>query len=1221
MAFFSSIAAAFTAYGVWFAGLSAVGQFAVRLGVSLAVNALAGAIAGRGGDKPRAAGIVSTIQQGADVPRSFIAGRYATRGSLAYHNTWGQDGDTPNAYYTRVTALSDLPIKGLVEVWIDGVRCSLGTVADPQRGFPVVEYSGRRSFESYAFTGDRVTVQTVDEDDVLAWVKFYDGTQAAADGFVSGTVATPERPWSSDEIGAGVAYAVTTFRFDRERFQGLPDVLYVLDGIEIEDPERGGTGTADANPAAIAYAILRGLSYAGQWVYGPQGRGAGRVRAEEWAGPVADCRAPVPRAVEMSDAQRRRAFGSTEIPEKYRAGLEITVDRAPSDVLADVLAACAGRIAETGTRYKMKVGDAVSVDFTLTDADIVSTAEQEFVPFLGIADSVNGVSSTYPAPDEGWAMQNAPPRYVAAHEAEDGDRRLLTDVALVAVPFAEQVQRLQKSVLAEARRARRHSLVLPPRFAALEPMDTGPWDSARNGYQAKEMRVDGVAPLPNGNVQVDLTEIDPAADYYWRPAVDYVPVIGGSIAPVTPGVVAVSGFTVSAITIRGGENKPRRPALRLRWIPVRGVRALAWRVRVQATGAIVADGVVEDVEAGMKVVSEGLLRKTVYEAQVKFRPRGSLRGIWTAWTAATTDDVGLQPEDVDELTWTAVDGRAGAVAELLQLEYDTEIVGPMRQSILDHGVNLRDLEDADAGFAAAQAALTQTVEDNRLAMAADVVRLQAEIDDAEGEIATTAAAVSGLATRVTNNEGTLTSQAEDITSLTSRIGTAESNITAGTTARNNLTTRVTSAEGKITSQGQSITALQSDLTDAESGISANASAQSALATRVTSAEGKITSQASSIASLSAEVDDVTADVSSQAAVIAKVDGTVAAAYLWRTRAGGATGEIELISGSTPNGASSLFKVKADRFQFLGEWTDFFSNVRITGGLVVSKSFTRNLFDDGELQVPLYPVMVDYLTSSDSNWQPRFDGLAQVIVIGGGGAGGLAKDSDGRPAAGGGAAGGCAIQFIPSMARSQRYNIKVGGGGNGRASSDNEGTWDGYTGGQSYFRNHGQDITANGGEGGHARRGSGAVAPGSTGGTASGGLYNRSGGDSGGARAGTSHDTPSASGGAAFDFGLAGLQSTPQAGPNQAGNGYGVAPSNLPGGAEVSGFMLNGYDKFKGGDGTARLDVNVGVTGDPGGVGCGGGGVAINNFAFTSAVSGAGGDGLVVVIYYGAGNLT
>jgi hypothetical protein len=189
------------------------------------------------------------------VPRSFILGRYATAGSLVYHNSWGQAGKTPNAYYTRVTALSDLPVGGLVEVWIDGKKCTLDTGnPDPDgKGWPVTEYDG------------------------YAWVKFYDGTQTTADAFMHSDLSSTARPWGADRVGHGVAYAITTFRFRRKRWQGFPQVVYVLDWVQLYDADPDATGTGHDIPAVQDHAIFHGMTYGGKWFYGPQGAGASRT--------------------------------------------------------------------------------------------------------------------------------------------------------------------------------------------------------------------------------------------------------------------------------------------------------------------------------------------------------------------------------------------------------------------------------------------------------------------------------------------------------------------------------------------------------------------------------------------------------------------------------------------------------------------------------------------------------------------------------------------------------------------------------------------------------------------------------------------------------------------------------------------------------------------------------------------------------------------------------
>lgn len=74
------------------------------------------------------------------------------------------------------------------------------------------------------------------------------------------------------------------------------------------------------------------------------------------------------------------------------------------------------------------------------------------------------------------------------------------------------------------------------------------------------------------------------------------------------------------------------------------------------------------------------------------------------------------------------------------------------------------------------------------------------------QIDANASATSALTTRVTNAEGTITSQGQSITSLSNTVsGKADSS------AVSSLTNRVTAVEGTVTSQGQSITSLNSSV--------------------------------------------------------------------------------------------------------------------------------------------------------------------------------------------------------------------------------------------------------------------------------------------------------------------------------------------------------------------------------------------------------------------------
>lgn len=227
MALFTAIGAGVAAAAAWFAGLGTVAQFAIRLGAGLAFNALSRALAGDV-PKAKAPAIRGELRQGADVPRSFALGSVAIEGSLVYHNTWSFTGED-RAYYTRVTALSDLPIQALERVWVDGVESAIGSSENTDFGFALTAFDVTKTITKTRSLPDpdqpgRQITETYDQviSESRAWVRFYDGTQTTADSLLVDRVSSAERPWPSTSVGTGVAYAVVTFLFDPEQFPRLP---------------------------------------------------------------------------------------------------------------------------------------------------------------------------------------------------------------------------------------------------------------------------------------------------------------------------------------------------------------------------------------------------------------------------------------------------------------------------------------------------------------------------------------------------------------------------------------------------------------------------------------------------------------------------------------------------------------------------------------------------------------------------------------------------------------------------------------------------------------------------------------------------------------------------------------------------------------------------------------------------------------------------------------
>lgn len=614
MAIFTAIASAVGAISSFIGGLGAIGSFLLKTAVGIGLNLLAQAIAGK--PKEQTFAINGSLQSGGDLARSFILGKTATAGSLVWVNTWGQDGETPNAYLTQVIALSDMPVASLDEVWVNGEKVTL-LATTGGGGQPVQEY--RRDGSDYL------------------WVKFYDGTQTTADAFLTGNVSNGQRTWESTRVGNGVAYAIVTARVTKNLFSGIPSFKFVLSGLKLYDPSKdstvGGSGShrydtpstwggdGDHLPAVQAYNLLRGLKYDGKWFYGLQGVGAARLPAANWIAQIEKCRT-----------------GNT-----YRAGGEVNVDAPLSTALEAVLTACQGRISEVGGVYSIFVGEPDSAVASFTDGDIMSTEEQSFTPFFGLADTINGIAATYPSPEDGWSGKSAPPLYRTDLEALAGNRRLMADVSLTFVPYPEQVQRLMKSALAEGQRARRHTLVLPPQFWPYAvPGAIFAWTSVRNGYVGKLFRIDGVADRANLDVMVDITEVDPA-DFDWDSETDYQEPVDGAVGPMRPTPQPIVDWSASADSVKDDDGVNRRPAIRLAWDNTAGVIddvvGIEFEVRLATSLETIYGGRTDQPESGALLISQGLLPLTQYEVRGRYIPGGDRPVLWSGWLLVTTLDI------------------------------------------------------------------------------------------------------------------------------------------------------------------------------------------------------------------------------------------------------------------------------------------------------------------------------------------------------------------------------------------------------------------------------------------------------------------------------------------------------------------------------------------------------------------------------------------------------
>ncbi|SDW78500.1 phage tail protein [Roseicitreum antarcticum] len=603
-----------TAAKIFAVGFSLVAS----VGLSLLAQALA--------PKPDEPGIkIPGTSVGEDQPQSFMLGAFATGGHLVYRNSHGSAGGAPRAFLTHVIEVSDIPGVTLEGLIINDRLADIGEAAHPDYGLPLTNLVGAGSV-------------------VRAWVKFYDGTQTTADAHLVSAYGTRDAgyQWTTDHVGTGLAYAVLTFQYDREAFQSVPTSTFILGGIPLYDPRRdstvGGDGAhrwGDAstyqpsgNPAVQVYNIKRGIIMPTGEVYG------GQIDADDV--PLANAVA----GMNICDA----LIGDRP---QFRSGLEVRVSQdQPSDVIERILRGSLGQIAEIGGIWRTRFGAPAAPVYGFSDDDISISDGQSFEPIKGLEATFNGISGTYVEPADLWQPRGTAPLFNATWEAEDGNRRLVADVKFETVTSRAQAEQVQAALIADERRQRQHSFVLPPEAQILDPLDDVQWNSPINGYVDKDFECASVTfRASTGMVVVNLIERDPD-DYDWTPAQDRpAPAPYTPLAPLPQ--QSVPGWQVAGTAITDGAGAARRPAIRLSWNGAGqdDLDLLRWQVRVAATEVVVAHGVAS-VEDGQIEVSDGILPATGYEARAQFivdRPK-----LWTGWLGAVTPDVRLGSVDIGD---------------------------------------------------------------------------------------------------------------------------------------------------------------------------------------------------------------------------------------------------------------------------------------------------------------------------------------------------------------------------------------------------------------------------------------------------------------------------------------------------------------------------------------------------------------------------------------------
>lgn len=705
-------------------------QLIVGALLSVASTLLQQAFAPKPQEQQRQTGTRGASQIGGKVPQYFLMGTVGEAGKLEYRNAWGNDGQVPNAYLTSVLSFGDLPISGIIGMFINGVRVSIPASGPVAQGYPVPDYAGH------------------------FWWKFYDGNQTTADAYLIGKFgADVERPWSGDMVGRGVPYLVTTALWSETLWTGFPAVLGEFQGIRLYDPRldstAGGSGPQrwgqpetyafSDNNAVMIYNIERGIYYEGQHVWGGK-KTAAELPYAVWAAAMNECDKLIP-----------RLFGLFA-EKQFRAGRRIALNERPADVIKELLIGANARIshASDGTVYIL-VGVPSVADGAFSDADVLASEPLGSIPFPNLDDVINGVAATYREPTQAWEDKETSPYYRSDLVAEDDGRENHEGLDLGTTFSGTQAQRVLQATLEEGRRFRRHVVALPPEFAQFRPLQVLAWTSDRFDYGAKLFLVTVRTRDPWGNVVLGLQEIDPA-DHDWNPDTDEKPLSFAPVVTNRPPPQEVSGFFVEPAVALDSQGRPRRAAIDVFWSATSVTVDVAFvRISVRIEGETETRwvGLIPPPEMflGSARLTEALLPNEDYEVQVQYIAASGRETLASGWLSVTTPDIRLGPLDVvygdidlDELG-TQIGGYfdwlGGNIREVIEKAQEQDVHGADQElaNALQFDEVRRTVSVTAANLSASfEETITVVITPQLMAIADQLTVLEAQVGDVASSV-------------------------------------------------------------------------------------------------------------------------------------------------------------------------------------------------------------------------------------------------------------------------------------------------------------------------------------------------------------------------------------------------------------------------------------------------------------------------------------------------------
>lgn len=744
----TAIGGAIGSFGTFLAGLGLFGKVLIGIGINV-VSALLQRQ--RAKNQRQVGGVQIERQYGGNVPRQVAIGLVGIAGHDCYVNTYGSD----NKFLQQVYTLSDYYIDGMSRLAINGKYVEIGETADPDKGFPVT-------------SGDFAN---------LIWIKIYDGWQTTADDYLIAN-ANPSDRWSEDHKGIGVAFAVISMTYDREKNASFPDFFFEFRGAPLYDWRKdstvGGSGTHrrgdpttheySENPIVTEYNYRRGFSINNDLFCGMQME-FNELPLDKWTPAANLCD-----EVDSTDGETR-----------YRLSLLLDCTATHKENIEAIALSCGSmNVDGVGGSWPI-VGSEQPVVMTFTDDDLIATARVRYRAKRSMSQLVNSVSGTYPDPDQLWSMVGYETQIATAHLAID---RRTRDIAMSfpQVRHARQAEQLAHIYLYENRFEITATVTLRPRYRVLEVGDWISWNSARYGthtfiVQSKELTSLEDEQGPR-NVIIGLQERSGEIYDGVTPSVPVVPTPPGQ--PVY--LEQVQNFQLAPVIVLG-DTGAEQAAIRASWNTI--TDSTVDSVIVQYWPVSDPTNIVTKIvpfDQTVIILTEGVVSSTEYAVRTKLIVNMARAVMWSPTSLVTTPDVtpDFFPIDLEDLGEDVRDYHIwvgnGYREILLNLqELDLRIANQEFGSRYERNVMRNQVTASIDGARAEWTQQIDVVATETAALAQDVTTLNAQLLALNGTVAGQATAIFAMQTQVSVINDEVIAMATAITSLSASSTPGETN--------------------------------------------------------------------------------------------------------------------------------------------------------------------------------------------------------------------------------------------------------------------------------------------------------------------------------------------------------------------------------------------------------------------------------------------------------------